>query len=291
MMEESLSQHYVVLRQYLASDLRKDSEGKSKKARDKLLRLSPIQFHELSTDIYDELRRRQNQHRAPPNAPNFLIPKENFHPKRNQARQKLSTLPETRFKDLATDVFFELERRFPRFSGQGPRNGSPLNGMGPPSRQGTPSQGFRGHNPRQDSLASQIMSPDGYAAQKSTRGDTIVPNKSYLVEDDDDGDMDSLYGGGGGRRDTSATGRSFGNGKIIEEYQGQIDLLQTKVEELEKQMHDKDEEIERARSDPSVSSFLVKFRVNCQANKICRSAKRPKSCEDLSSRSSTAHKS
>lgn len=257
-MEESLSQHYVVLRQYLAADLRKDSEGKSKKARDKLLRLSPIQFHELSTDIYDELRRRQNQHRAPPNAPNFLIPKENFHPKRNQARQKLSTLPETRFKDLATDVFFELERRFPRFSGQGPRNGSPLNGMGPPSRQGTPSQGFRGHNPRQDSLASQIMSPDGYAAQKSTRGDTIVPNKSYLVEDDDDGDMESLYGGGGGRRDTSATGRSFGNGKLIEEYQGQIDVLQTKVEELERQMQDKDDEIERARSDPSVSSFLPK---------------------------------
>lgn len=39
--------------------------------------------------------------------------REEFHPKRNQARQKLSTLPRTRFKDLASDVFFELERRFP----------------------------------------------------------------------------------------------------------------------------------------------------------------------------------
>lgn len=42
-----------------------------------------------------------------------LIAREEFHPKRNQARQKLSTLPRTRFKDLASDVFFELERRFP----------------------------------------------------------------------------------------------------------------------------------------------------------------------------------
>jgi hypothetical protein len=43
----------------------------------------------------------------------FLPVKSEFHPKRNQARQKLATLPKTRFKDLASDVFFELERRFP----------------------------------------------------------------------------------------------------------------------------------------------------------------------------------
>ena len=36
-----------------------------------------------------------------------------FHPKRNQARQKLATLSDPRFKDLASDVFYELERRFP----------------------------------------------------------------------------------------------------------------------------------------------------------------------------------
>ena len=42
-----------------------------------------------------------------------LAVREEFHPKRNQARQKLATLPKTRFKDLSSDVFFELERRFP----------------------------------------------------------------------------------------------------------------------------------------------------------------------------------
>ena len=32
---------------------------------------------------------------------------------RNQARQKLATLPQNRFKDLASDVYYELERRYP----------------------------------------------------------------------------------------------------------------------------------------------------------------------------------
>lgn len=45
----------------------------------------------------------------------FLPQKPDFHPKRNQARQKLSTLPKTRFRDLASDVYFELERRYPEF--------------------------------------------------------------------------------------------------------------------------------------------------------------------------------
>ena len=43
----------------------------------------------------------------------FLVPKENFHPKRNQARQKLATLPPIRFKELASDVLYEIERRYP----------------------------------------------------------------------------------------------------------------------------------------------------------------------------------
>ena len=43
----------------------------------------------------------------------FLPVRDEFHPKRNQARQKLATLPKTRFKDLSSDVFVELGRRYP----------------------------------------------------------------------------------------------------------------------------------------------------------------------------------
>lgn len=45
----------------------------------------------------------------------FLPVREDFHPKRNQARQKLATLPSSRFEDLSSDVYFELARRYPEF--------------------------------------------------------------------------------------------------------------------------------------------------------------------------------
>jgi hypothetical protein len=96
--EASLSEHYVALKRYLASSL-KDEKGNPRpnRARDKLLRLSSVQFMELSTDVFDELLRRQQNGRRPSTAngngsdggpPPFLLPKDAFHPKRNQARQK-----------------------------------------------------------------------------------------------------------------------------------------------------------------------------------------------------------
>ncbi|KAI6957796.1 hypothetical protein KC329_g17869, partial [Hortaea werneckii] len=118
-MEDQLQRHYHVLKGFLAASLR-DEKGniKPNKARDKLLRLSVTQFMELSTDVYDELVRREDERLGRvPNVPRSLPPKQTFHPKRNQARQKLSTLPVERFKQLATDVFYELERRIPRFAG------------------------------------------------------------------------------------------------------------------------------------------------------------------------------
>ena len=260
MMEESLFQHYRVLQRYLESTQRDEPlQGKPNRARDKLVRLSPIQFQELSTDVYDELRRRQayaarQQHPNSPGAPDFLLPVQGFHPKRNQARQKLSTLPSDRFRALATDVFYELERRVPSFAGRDMgRRGSPANGFrGPSSRSATPN-GFRPDSrgqmrrppPRQGSLGGSSMngaySQDGMNGpmQKSSQSNTIVPNKSYLVEEDDDADGDSLYGLRS-RRDTNDTNRSFGaNEKIIADYQNKVEELQGKLGDLEKQMEEK----------------------------------------------------
>ncbi len=232
MMEESLGKHYAILKRYLAQSLR-DEKGNPKpnKARDKLLRLSPVQFQELSTDVYDELLRRQSaggsQANGPGQVPMFLLPKENFHPKRNQARQKLATLPPPRFRDLATDVFYELERRFPRFAGGDiDRNGSPaLSSIGPPSRQGTPNglipgPPAGGFASRKASLGAGLAIP-GVGAQepdfgkptpKTFQSNTIIPNKGTLVEDDDD-QTESEYRGSeafGSRRDTRNTFQSAG---------------------------------------------------------------------------------
>lgn len=110
---DDLLHHYKVLKQFLdishdAETPRKNASSRAAKARDKLLKLSSAQFRELSTDVFDELRRRIDELRS---EPDFLLPKLNFHPKRNQARQKLSSLPQLRFRDLVLDISYEIERR------------------------------------------------------------------------------------------------------------------------------------------------------------------------------------
>lgn len=111
--ENDLAHHYKVLKQFLdiSDDLNSRSQSNSNraiKAREKLLKLSPAQFKELSTDVYDELKRRIDESRG---EPDFLLPKSSFHPKRNQARHKLASLPQSRFKDLVSDISYEIERR------------------------------------------------------------------------------------------------------------------------------------------------------------------------------------
>lgn len=211
--EGILGEHYITLKNFLNS---RDSMAKSQpnKARDKLLRLSPVQFYELSTDVYDELIRRQAVARMPPNAPKgpptFLLPEKMFHPKRNQARQRLSSLGPPRFRDLAADVFHELERRFPRFQGGdiprvgssmsmrgGPMNrtGTPVNGAYPPrgqSRMRRPSDASSMRGPPPPDVYSLPPSPNlgngeyGRPMQKQfNQNNTIVPNKSTMLEEDD----------------------------------------------------------------------------------------------------------
>ena len=148
-LEEQVALHHTALAKWLRDFLRTKGNIRPNRARDKLLRLSAIQFQELSTDVYDELQRREpgatDDETPEDEAPPFLPPKQNFHEKRNQARQKLSTLPADRFRDLATDVFYELERRFPRFSsGLIPPITSPTNSM---DGRGMPPMGGRGSNP------------------------------------------------------------------------------------------------------------------------------------------------
>lgn len=207
MLEAQLADHHRVLKDYLAVSLREDqSYMPHNRARDKLLRLSPIQFQELSTDVYDELLRREDERaaRGPVGSgqsiPRFLLPKNNFHPKRNQARQKLSTLASKKFRELATDVLFELERRFPRFTGAdrvANRGGSrpPTSGsMGPLPPYGP-------HGMRRPSNASSIgpyspaildgrntpsQGPFGGPGGRPFQSNTMIPNKSTMVEDEDD---------------------------------------------------------------------------------------------------------
>lgn len=107
------TQQYEAIRLYLDSFLQQQrglaATQQRATAKDKMTRLTKQQFFDLSTDVYDEMNRRQANSNDVP----FLPVREDLHPKRNQARQKLATLPSAKFKDLACDVFYEIERRFP----------------------------------------------------------------------------------------------------------------------------------------------------------------------------------
>ncbi|KAI9892545.1 MAG: component of the polarisome [Vezdaea aestivalis] len=271
LLQEILSEHYVALKRYLAASLREDKANpRPNRARDKLLRLSAVQFQELSTDVFDELLRRQEVQRyqssgAPPDQgpPQYLLPKDTFHPKRNQARQKLSTLPPPRFRDLATDVYYELERRFPAFiAGDIDRVGSPASvrgmafGGSAASRPGSRGMSSRGTGSFGRSPPGNSPNEYGRPLPKTFQQNTIIPNKGTMVEDDDDGmgpddddlsDAFGLEGAAGKRQSRRSTTRSIGSSerdkKLIADYQTQISDLQEKLSGMESRMSAKDEEL------------------------------------------------
>jgi hypothetical protein len=102
-----------------------ERQGTRAAIRSKLKRLTRAQFQELSTDVYDELRRLNSLHitpseltieylQQPPrltkSTAQHLADRADMSPKRNQARMKLSTLGD-RIHVLVSDVYFELVRR------------------------------------------------------------------------------------------------------------------------------------------------------------------------------------
>ncbi|KAJ3119808.1 hypothetical protein HK098_005127 [Nowakowskiella sp. JEL0407] len=102
---------HEAFKQYLADypqTQRETTDDKRIFAREKLSGLRTPQFEEFTTDIFDEVRRRQcSSHTVP-----FLPINPDYHPKRNRSRQKLATLVVFRFKELVFDVYLEIERRF-----------------------------------------------------------------------------------------------------------------------------------------------------------------------------------
>ncbi|KAI9672354.1 MAG: component of the polarisome [Caeruleum heppii] len=274
MFEDNLARHYTALRRFLASSVR-DEKGNTRpnRARDKLLRLSQVQFEELSTDVYDELLRRQNaasQKRNAPGepqvepAPPYLLPEKTFHPKRNQARHKLATLPTPRFRDLATDVFYELERRCPRFVGGGiDRNGSPASSVrsgfgmnGSPmmpsagSRPGSRGTGMRGPGPPPrtgtpgSSLDSAMPGNDyGRPLPKTFHSNTMIPNKSTMVEDD--GDQTGPEDDGDERQSSTPRYGGKETDTMVAEYQSEIETLRKRFTQTESRLKGKEEELRK----------------------------------------------
>ncbi|GAA6020775.1 hypothetical protein JCM11491_003528 [Sporobolomyces phaffii] len=154
-------------------------------ARDKLTRLTRQQFQELSTDVYDELVRRIDDSQGRPGDQPFLAVRPDFHPKRNQARQKLATLPLQRFKDLASDVYFELDRRYPEFAAAAAADHPDR----APSRSDSLSSSSHQHHPTPPAnLNAQRRAPTPNAASSPTN-EVVVPNKSTMVVEEPSGNF------------------------------------------------------------------------------------------------------
>ena len=85
----------------------------------------------------------------------------------------------------------------------------------------------------------------GRPMAKTSQSNTIIPNKSTMVEDDDEEGSD-VYGN---RRDTTFTSRSMGGSdrdrKAIADFETQVQELQMRLKTLDEQMREKDSKLDR----------------------------------------------
>ena len=105
--EEVVRANLRTLDEFLVShNIDKQASIRDTKANQKLSQLSGSLFFELCADVTDEVRRRQTDPSS-----TCLREQQDFHPKRNEGRRKLSSLSRTRFCSLVGDVYAECNRR------------------------------------------------------------------------------------------------------------------------------------------------------------------------------------
>lgn len=281
-MEEIIGKQYRALTNFLHFTPASEDERPSN-AKDKSRRLSFLQFYELSTDVYDELTRRQ-QASPPPgrpprsDVPPYLPARKDFHTKRNHARARLASLLHPKFRVLVNDVTNEVDRRFPHFRARDDRP-PPNMGMGPPSARtshssrGPPSRMGRGYPsggppgspfpPRTGSLGGPPSANGDGPFPRSFQSNTMVPNKSTMVEDsddmgpddEDDARSDAFALDAVLSRRGTATTLGDSERRMLMESQTQMSALQDKIEKLEELVRVKDEELAHSSQDADSSGI------------------------------------
>ncbi|KJA19997.1 hypothetical protein HYPSUDRAFT_217242 [Hypholoma sublateritium FD-334 SS-4] len=74
----------------------------------KLTKLTNDRFYELSTDVHNEIVRRNIQ-----NEVRFIRVRMDFDEKRSKALQSLAKMANDRLQDISSEIYFEMERRYP----------------------------------------------------------------------------------------------------------------------------------------------------------------------------------
>ncbi|KAG9088663.1 hypothetical protein FS749_001990 [Ceratobasidium sp. UAMH 11750] len=119
-------EHYEQLRSSLGARSRLEPPNFRSDAREKLARLTRVQFLELAMDVHDEVARVNSYKTGNLPPPAFAPTRSDYPPHRNEARQKIANLRPDLLEELMSDIFYELGRRYPKFK----EVGSPLE---PPS--------------------------------------------------------------------------------------------------------------------------------------------------------------
>ncbi|KAI7883812.1 uncharacterized protein EV154DRAFT_522467 [Mucor mucedo] len=200
------------LRELLAQEASEGAHPQRVAARQKLTRLSNLQFHELAMDVYDEVVRRNKNDKFLP----FLAVKEEFHPKRNQARQKLATLPVGRFQDLASDVYYELTRRYTALvENEEPESPPPIPQIPPVSYS-------------QPSKSTNIIPVKGMISVENLDDDTFNKGRSPTEQKD--------------YFSNRSTANSSGEiEKIKSDYEYQINIMTNRIQQLQADISERDD--------------------------------------------------
>lgn len=255
-MDESIArQHWVVFRRFLNSG-RDQTHPRQNTAREKLTRLNRMQFHELSTDVYDEVQRRSNKS---PVGMASLPPNPKFHPKRNQAREKLASLQTLRLKNLTADVFFEIERRFPLVTSEtGEYDRRTVS-----SEQSIPSRVTSGSDAAD--LAPPINNEQSQYSRQANpfRQTAVIPNKSMMVEEENnESDYESdLKSPALGSDYASVRSREYANKPVQRSSSATLSDLRTsegsdhrrQVQELQGKIKQLERSLQERSSDPPLS--------------------------------------
>ncbi|KAJ2680831.1 component of the polarisome [Coemansia spiralis] len=231
-MEATAAQYHREMSKFIVDEIGQGIATPSKSEPGKLSRLSPMQFQELATDVYDELNRRRYEADA--------------------------TLSRPKFVDLVHDVNEELKRRFPHKidvnQGYGPpsqtasydsMNLSPMYNNLPSQQQQVPAQGYgqyqTGRSSPSGTLGSQAYS--GYSQQGSSgiANDDVLNSVDRVANDLSNAIQNSQHGTvmrtptpdeRGLRSPTSEIE------KLRNEYEMRIAAMRKRVGQLESQLLD-----------------------------------------------------
>lgn len=170
----------------------------------------------------------------------FLAVNPLYHQKRNQARQKLATLPTNRFRDLASDVYFEIKRRFPEMNAEVDPDQEALRAenahefLASSTSPLTPQDSMRSLDQSIASGAGPVEGGPRFSRTSNTP--EVTPTVSLALSPSGSSSGDKR--GGSGPQQQTGPPIEFIEEKLRSQYEGTIKSLKSRISQLETTVKD-----------------------------------------------------